>query len=164
MVFFLFFLHNLILALSLSHANDGRVTGFQFALLGATAGCTGPGESARGLLRERRSNTGHVVCRMTNRTVNRLCICGKQVASLAGLHGTRQFLALAHFHQDKLPAIIQHALDIGRHIDDVFRRDHIIQAVNITVEHLVVPKRISRLFVRGQIIDLGHVANLAFPT
>ena len=101
---------------------------------------------------------------MANRTIDGFRIRSEQMTSLAGLDGTSQFFAFAHFDEDEPPAVIEDFLHVSRDIDHIFGGADIVQAMNVPIEHFIIPERVPFFLIVVDIPNLGHMSNRTFPT
>ena len=101
---------------------------------------------------------------MANGTIDGLRARSKQITSLASLDGAGQFLAFAHFHKDKSPAIMENSFDLSRDIDHIFSWDDIVQAMDISIEHFIIPEAVAFFFIIVDVLNLRNMSNGTFST
>jgi len=75
--------------------------------------------------------------------------------SLAELDGASQLLTTPLLHQDELPALIEHLLDLVGNVDDAGGRDKVVILLDVAVVELLVPEAV------GRFAELVHAVNLA---
>lgn len=86
------------------------------------------------------------------------------MTSLASLDGASQLLAFADFHENESPAIMENSLYIARNIDHIFGWNNIVKAMDISIEHFIIPETVAFFFIVVDVFDFRNMSNGTFPT
>ena len=90
--------------------------------------------------------------------------CAKPYAAFAGFHGTRELFDTTCFKADVFPTLVKSLLDFVWNIDDLRNGDHLVPAMNETIEDLIEPEAVLVLSIFVKIINLASVQDLAFSS
>ena len=90
--------------------------------------------------------------------------CAVATTTLATFDGTGQFFSSTYLNDDIFPSRIKDPLDSLWNIDNLTGGDHFVEAMNISIEHLVVPEIILCPSVFIQVHNGTSMRDLAFSS